>query len=156
LNDIPTFYQEKLSLTSNVNDRNAITNEQSLCYENYNETKCNTDEEDIDTNVIDEPMTSTNNELTTTNTNEKCMVDFPKKKRSRQKFSQCQKCLKTWNDIRSFKVHQSEPGRCPGKPWFKVLPGKKVPLYTSPMFWRKIGIPGSVNLLETCQRMPLE
>jgi hypothetical protein len=29
-----------------------------------------------------------------------------KKKRSRQRFSQCDKCLKSWNDIRSFELHQ--------------------------------------------------
>ena len=48
-----------------------------------------------------------------------------KKKRSRQKFSQCDKCFKSWNDIRSYELHLKEPGKCPGKPWFKVLPGKK-------------------------------
>lgn len=44
------------------------------------------------------------------------------KKRSRQRFSQCEKCFKSWNDIRSFEIHQKEPGKCPGKPWFKILP----------------------------------
>lgn len=44
-----------------------------------------------------------------------------KKKRSRQRFSQCEKCLKSWNDIRSFDIHRKEPGKCPGKPWFRIL-----------------------------------
>ena len=48
-----------------------------------------------------------------------------KKKRSRQKFSQCDKCYKSWNDVRSYELHLKEPGKCPGKPWFKLLPGKK-------------------------------
>ena len=52
--------------------------------------------------------------------NEEKLSNDIKKKRSRQKFVKCDKCLKTWNDIRSFKVHQSEKGKCPGKPWFKV------------------------------------
>ena len=48
-----------------------------------------------------------------------------KKKRSRQRFSQCDKCFKSWNDVRSYELHLKEPGKCPGKPWFKLLPGKK-------------------------------
>ena len=65
-------------------------------------------------------MSHTTNCDPASNINEENTTDSKKKKRSRQKFSQCDKCQKTWNDIRSFKVHQTEPGKCPGKPWFKA------------------------------------
>jgi len=116
IEEIPAIYHEKLFRTSNVNDRNSI-DEPSFYNEEYNETKDNVENDAIDPIEIDEPNSSNINEENTT--------DSKKKKRSRQKFSQCDKCQKTWNDIRSFKVHQTEPGKCPGKPWFKVLPGKR-------------------------------
>ena len=90
INDIPNEYRTKLFLnhsTPNVfqvdlDSTNEITNE---------DFDPNFDDDDYEEYKTVTLLTSKQNS---------------KKKRSRQRFSQCDKCLKSWNDIRSFEMHQ--------------------------------------------------
>ena len=78
-----------------------------------------------DNESINDEDSNLNMEENNKEDNERKLSKNNKKKRSRQKFSQCDKCYKSWNDVRSYELHLKEPGKCPGKPWFKLLPGKK-------------------------------